>query len=386
MKDLVLDAWRGVARRSTRAALTALGVGLGVGALVAVIGLADSASLQIAERFDAYAATAVDVTLPGVATQRSEAGLTNGLKQLPGVRSAGTFTELDGEAAAVVATSRQAPEGRTLPVAIASHDGLHAASARVISGILPSDFQWNVDEQLIVIGSGVAGEFGVSATHGANVLRLNGQPFTVVAVVRDRGSDVRLSGSVILGLRGASLLEIGQDVRSILIRTDPGYGQLVAANAALATLPESPDTVIVTVPPDPTQLRGQISSDTRNLLVGLGVVTLLAGAVGIANILLISVWERRAEIGLRRALGGSRIGVAGVFLIEALFLGTIGGTIGAAAGVLGAWGFTDIRGWDLSLPPWIFLAPLLGTGVGLLAGLHPAFRAASVQPAEALRS
>jgi putative ABC transport system permease protein len=142
----------------------------------------------------------------------------------------------------------------------------------------------------------------------------------------------------------------------------------------------------VEAPPDPAQLRGQISTDTRNLLLALSFVTLVIGGVGIANTMLVAVLERRTEIGLRRALGAYSSEIVGLFLGEAAIIGTAGGMAGLAIGILAAAAMCASRGWSFALPAIIVGAPLLGSVVGITAGIYPAIRASKVDPADALRS
>ncbi len=130
-----------------------------------------------------------------------------------------------------------------------------------------------------------------------------------------------------------------------------------------------------------------MQSDLDTLFLLLGAVSLFVGAIGIANITLVSVLERVGEIGLRRSLGASRRHIAEQFLLESTTLGLVGGIIGASLGTLVVVAVAASRTWTPVLEPWVPLgAPLLGAAVGLLAGLYPSVRAAALQPVEALRS
>lgn len=387
MRDLAIDALRALTRRPQRSFLTMLGVVLGVGALVAIIGLAQSGALQIARRFDAFAATAVQVTLPTDAVDEEEGNLIRQLSHLPGVQGAGTFTPVTGTATApVLASSVRSPEPMSVPLIVASAEGMRAAEPIVRGGRLPTGWAESHDSRLAVVGEGVARSLGVWPESGLDLIHLNRQPFTVVAVVTDRGIGAELLSSVMISREGGGALSLVTADRTLLVRTQPGAGQTVARWAPLAVYPENPAAVIAQVPPDPTQLRGRITSDTKNLLFALAVVTLVVGAVGIGNTMLTSLWERRPEIGLRRALGSSRLAVGTLFLVESGLVGTAGGILGAAAGVLLGGSLSVARDWVYALPTAVLAAPFLGAAVGLVAGLYPALRAARVDPVESLRS
>jgi putative ABC transport system permease protein len=173
---------------------------------------------------------------------------------------------------------------------------------------------------------------------------------------------------------------------SMLIETRLGAAQVVAAEVALALRPDRPNLFKVTAPPDPSTLRAGVTGDLNSLFLLLAVVSLVIGAVGIANTTLVAVLERTNEIGLRRALGARPRHVAWQFLAESTALGALGGLVGTALGVTVVVGVSVAREWTAILQPWAVLpAPLVGGAVGLLAGLYPAMRAAHIEPLEALR-
>ena len=150
--------------------------------------------------------------------------------------------------------------------------------------------------------------------------------------------------------------------------------------------PSDPSLLRVAAPPDPEQLRGGVKNDLQALFLLLGGVSLLVGALGIANVTLVSVLERVGEIGLRRALGAARRHIAAQFLIESTVMGLLGGIIGTSLGTLVVVGVAASRTWTPVLEPWVpLIAPLIGGLIGLLSGTYPSLRAAAMEPVEALR-
>jgi putative ABC transport system permease protein len=155
----------------------------------------------------------------------------------------------------------------------------------------------------------------------------------------------------------------------------------------MALRPHDPDRLEVLSPPKPGRLRGAIEDDVTGLLYGLAGLAVLVGMIGIANTTLVAVLERRAEIGVRRALGARRRHIAGQFLTESATLGLIGGIIGTSVGILVVVAVSAQRDWTTTIDPLLTLpAPAIGAITGLLAGLQPASRAARITPAAALRA
>jgi putative ABC transport system permease protein len=178
-----------------------------------------------------------------------------------------------------------------------------------------------------------------------------------------------------------------QEEAQMIIATRIGAAHAVARQIAAAELPTDPKRLVVTSPAAPQTLQSEVSSTLNGLFLILALVSLLIGAVGIANTTLVAVLERIEEIGLRRAVGARPRHIAAQFLAESTALGTLGGLVGTCIGVGTVVIFAFAKDWTAILnPAYTLPAPLIGSVVGLLAGLYPALRAARTSPLAALRS
>ena len=397
IRDLLAEALAGVIARPARALLTVLGTVLGIAALVATLGISKTAGNQIVGRFDALAATEVVVkpagsdlpgssSVPAVLPWNSESRM----RRLNGVRSAGTLSDVDLNGDLVRGAPVQdptQPAEQSLAVNAASPGLFAAVKAHLAQGrIFDSGHEQRAD-RVAVIGSGVAAKLNVGSIEDQPAIYIGETLFTIVGIIDDTARVPELLSSIIIPNSTAAALYGLEAPSSVHVDTVIGAASLIARQAPIALVPNQPSLVESSTAGEPRKVRGEVASDVNTLFLILGGVSLLVGAIGIANVTLVSVMERVGEIGLRRALGATRRHVAAQFLAESGLLGLVGGFTGASAGILVLVAVSLARTWTPVLDPWLpFAAPALGAAVGVLSGLYPAARAASLQPVEALRS
>jgi ABC-type antimicrobial peptide transport system permease subunit len=391
------ESLAGVLARPARALLTVLGTVLGIAALVATLGISKTAGNQIVGRFDALAATEVVVepegadqpgatSVPAVLPWDAEARL----RRLNGVRSAGTLADVDLGGDLVRGAPVQdptQPTERSIAVQAAS-PGLFAAVRAHISEGRAFDAGHDARaDRVAVLGGGVAAKLGIDRLTDQPALYIGDTIFTIVGIVDDTARVPDLLGSIIIPNGTARDLYALAAPSEVHIDTVIGGAGLIARQAPIALTPNDPSLVQASSAGEPRKVKGQVASDVNTLFLILGGVSLLVGAIGIANVTLVSVMERVGEIGLRRALGAERRHIAAQFLTESAILGVVGGLVGTSLGVLVVVAVSITRTWTPVLDPWLpFVAPVVGAGVGLVSGLYPAGRAASLQPVDALRS
>jgi ABC-type lipoprotein release transport system permease subunit len=394
VRDLLREAGAGLQARPARVALTVLGTVIGVGALVATLGLSKTAGHQIVGRFDALTATDVVVSpsaraggtgavvLPWDAEQR--------LRRLNGVAAAGTLSDVDVRGSLVRSAPVNDPLGAgaiQLPMKAASPGLFRAVRAQLDSGRYFDRGHSRRADRVLVLGPNAARRLGIDRIDQQPALFVGDRLYQVIGLLKSVKRQASLLGAAIMP-EGTARREFGLAAPGLAqIDTTLGAVDLIARQAPLALSPRDPALVKVAAPPDPKLLRAAVQQDLNALFVLLGGVSLLVGAIGIANVTLVSVLERVGEIGLRRSLGASKRHIAGQFLLESTGMGLTGGIIGASAGILVIVAVSASRTWTPVLDPWIPLgAPALGALIGLLSGTYPALRAASLEPVDALRA
>jgi macrolide transport system ATP-binding/permease protein len=395
-RDLLREAAAGLMARPARVALTVLGTVIGVGALVATLGLSKTAGNQIVGRFSEVAATDVVITpVPGAvggdaAREAIPWDAEARLHRLKGVAAAGTLSDVDVRGSLVRSVPINDPLGQAevqLPVRAASPGLWRAVRARLAAGRLPDAGHSVRADRAAVLGANAARRLGITSVDRQPAIFIGDRLYQVSGVVASVERQPSLIGSVTIP-DGTARREFGLAApSSVQVETDIGAVEVVARQAPKALHPMNPALLRVAAPPDPETLRAGVENDLNALFLLLGGVSLLVGALGIANVTLVSVLERVGEIGLRRALGAARRHIAAQFLVESAVMGLLGGIVGASLGTLVVVGVSASRTWTPVLDPWMPLAaPLAGALIGLLSGTYPSLRAAAIEPVEALRA
>jgi len=394
--DLLDETLAGVFARPARATLTTLGTVLGLASLVATLGISGTAGNQIVQRLDALQITQVIVTVRSTGgDQERQTGVAlpwdveSRLDRLNGVVASGAVADVPdpGGVRTVPVVDPTTTSTRTVPVIATSSGYLAAVRGHLSSGRYFDAGHEERADKVAVIGADLAAQLGITDVDRQPGLFVGDELFTVIGIVDDAPRDHGVLGSVMItGSVAAERFGVERPER-VVIETSPGATDLVASQAPTALNPNRPAGLSASAPAAPTRARDGVASDVNGLFLLLGLISLVVGAIGIANVTLVTVMERTGEIGLRRALGARRRHIAGQVLCESAAMGMVGGIVGASAGIVTVVVVSASRHWTPLLDAWLpIAAPPAGALVGLLAGLYPSIRAARMEPVDALRS
>jgi len=386
--DVARVASAGLRTRRLRAALSALGIAIGVAAIVAVLGLSSSSQAGLLAEIDKLGTNLLTVT-----NGQTVFGQTAELPAAaPGmIRRIGPVTQVADTGAIDSAHAYRSP---LIPAINTNALSVQAASAglpRAVGTSLAQGRYLNAataTQPVAVLGATAAERLGIDRIWPGERIWLGGRWFYVAGILRPAVLASEIDTSVLVGFPAAHKY-LGFDGHPSTIYVRAATDQVTAVQQVLAATanPESPSNVEVSRPSAALVARAAAKSALNGLFLGLGAVALLVGGVGVANIMVISVLERRSEIGLRRALGATRGQIRTQFLSEAIMLAVLGGAAGVAAGAAATAIYATTRHWAIVIPAAAWAGGIgAALVIGAVAGLLPALRAARMSPTEALRT
>jgi putative ABC transport system permease protein len=379
----------GLRSRRMRTSLSTLGVAIGIAAMVGVLGLSASSQEDLNSKIRALGTNLLEV--------QAAQGFGRGTGTLPSTAVAmtgriGPVTAVSSLTTLSTATVRRTD---TISEGITGGIGVFAADPGLLATLHATlaDGKFldsaTASYPAVVLGTTAAQKLGVA--HVADGLRvyIAGNWYAVIGILNPVAAATGLDRAAIIGLPAAETYVMNATIppQTIYVRTVDGQADVVGGVLPSTVNPATPEEVQVTRPSDALAAQQAASTAFTSLFLGLGAVALLVGGIGIANVMVIAVIERRTEIGLRRALGATRAHIRRQFLTEAVLLAGAGGVVGVLLGIVVTIVYAKSQHWAVVVPPVAIAGGLVAAVViGGIAGLYPAARAARLPPTEALRS
>lgn len=386
IKDLFFVALYGVRARRGRAALTSIGIGIGIAAIVAVTGISASGRADLLATLESLGTNLIKAS-PQAGFFGTQEKLPDGVvgmvERIGPVEEVTSTTQTD----LIVRRSNFISEfeGGGISTIVTSPELLKVVGGNLIEGRFIQDGLSNIP--VTVLGSVTASRLGINTLETPTKILIGNEWFGVVGILDELKIHPDLDRSVFIGYGVAkTLFDIDKEPTTIYVRANPTYIEDVVEVIAPSMNPENPDQVQVSRPSDALEAQEAADAAFTNLLLGLGSVALLVGGVAIANVMVMSVLERRMEIGVRRSIGATRKEIRYQFLLESIVLSGIGGLVGVVLGTGVTLGYTNYTDIVFSIPvSQVLGAILLALLIGAISGVYPAIKASKIQPAEAVR-
>jgi putative ABC transport system permease protein len=376
----------GLRARPLRVVLSALGIAIGIAAMVAVVGTSTSSRAQLNRLLGSLGTNLLTIA-PGLTLFGEQATLPDESVAMIGrIRSVQSVTAIGLLPDAKVYRTDRIPavESGGIGTYAVRTDLLDTLRGTVRSGIWLNAA--TARYPAVVLGAATAERLGIGTIDRGMQIWLGGRWFTVIGILNPMPLAPELDLGALIGRQAAQrYLRFDGDITTVYTRTDPDAVKATRDLLARTANPARPNEVDVSRPSDALAAQAAANETFTGLLLGLGAVALLVGGIGVANTMVISVLERRAEIGLRRSLGATREHIRTQFLSESLLLSVLGGGGGIALGSVVTAAYATVQGWPTVVPIWAIAGGLAAAQIiGGVAGLYPAIRAARIAPTEAL--
>lgn len=385
--DVIRVGSSGIRSHVLRAALSALGIAIGIASLVGVLGLSESSRADLLDQISALG-TNLLVVEASTGFGRGDTALPE--SSVPMVGRLNTVEAVSGivDVSGGVYRSVFVPSGQTGGITILATDEQLVdtlnGSVAVGSFIEGSSLEYPA----VVLGAVAAERLGITDLDTRPMVLLDDTMVEVVGILDTFLLSPDLDRAVFIGRKAAVDYFGSDDVASrLFLRVDDEWVEDTRAILPATVDPENPEEVSVSRPSELLEAQAAAENAFASLFLGLGAVALFVGGIGIANVMVIGVIERRSEIGLRRSIGATKAHIRRQFLTESLLLAALGGVVGVALGVSVTAGYATSQGWRVIVPTLATVGGMIAAlAIGGLAGIYPAMRAANLPPTEALRT